>query len=100
MAQDHDRRVVIIMLDGLRWQELFDGADTAYVNNRKYAVNPEGIGKLYVRDTQEERRMALMPFTWGFARQQATIIGNRRRNRLMCVRNPDPFSYPGARVIL
>ena len=32
MAQDHDRRVVIIMLDGLRWQELFNGADTAYVN--------------------------------------------------------------------
>ena len=100
MAQDHDRRVVIIMLDGLRWQELFDGADTAYVNNRKYAVNPEGIGKLYVRDTQEERRMALMPFTWGFVRQHGTIIGNRRQNSLMSVSNQYHFSYPGYSEIL
>lgn len=100
MAQDHDRRVVIIMLDGLRWQEMFDGADTAYVNNRKYAVNPEGIGKLYVRDTQEERRMALMPFTWGFVRQHGTIIGNRRQNSLMSVSNQYYFSYPGYSEIL
>lgn len=100
MAQDHDRRVVIIMLDGLRWQELFNGADTAYVNNRKYAVNPEGIGKLYVRATQEERRMALMPFTWGFVRQHGTIIGNRWQNSLMSVSNQYHFSYPGYSEIL
>ena len=100
MAQDHDRRVVIIMLDGLRWQEMFNGADTAYVNNRKYAVNPEGIGKLYVRATQEERRMALMPFTWGFVRQHGTIIGNRRQNSLISVSNQYHFSYPGYSEIL
>ena len=77
---DNDRRVIFIMLDGLRWQELFNGADTAYVNNRKYAVNPEGIGKLYVRDTQEERRMALMPFTWGFVRPNISVLEAANRD--------------------
>ncbi len=100
LAQDNDRRVVIIMLDGLRWQELFNGADTAYINSRKYAVNPQGLSKLYVRDSQEERRMALMPFTWGFVRQNGVIIGNRFQNSCMSVSNNFHFSYPGYSEIL
>lgn len=92
---DNDRRIVVIMLDGLRWQELFNGADTALINSGKYAVNPKGISELYWRPTQDERRMALMPFTWGFIKQHGLIIGNRWKNSFMQVENKFKFSYPG-----
>ena len=92
---DNDRRVIFIMLDGLRWQELFNGADTALINVKRYAVNPKGISALYWRPTQDERRMALMPFTWGYVKQHGLIIGNRWKNSFMQVENKYKFSYPG-----
>ena len=92
---DNDRRVIFIMLDGLRWQELFNGADTAIINVKRYAPNTKGITDLYWRPTQDERRMALMPFTWGYIKQHGLIIGNRWKNSLMQVSNKYKFSYPG-----
>ena len=92
---DNDRRVIFIMLDGLRWQELFNGADTAIINVKRYAPNTKGITDLYWRPTQDERRMALMPFTWGYIKQHGLIIGNRWKNSLMQGSNKYKFSYPG-----
>ena len=92
---DDERRLVFIMMDGMRWQDVFDGADTAYVNNRKFAVNPKGLSELFVRDTQEERREALMPFLWEMIRSKGLVIGNRWAECPMSVENSHWFSYPG-----
>lgn len=81
---DNDPRLVIITFDGLRWQELFSGADASLAGSPKY-----------VRDTPEEGREALMPFIWSYVPQHGYLIGNRDKESLMQVSNTLNFSYPG-----
>ena len=70
------RRVIVVMVDGYRWQELFRGADSTLINNGE--LGNVGMMKAdYWRTTQEERRKALMPFTWNYIANNGTIIGNR-----------------------
>ena len=76
---DNDPRLVIITFDGLRWQELFSGADEALVGNPKYVRNPSALQSKYWRDTPEERRSALMPFVWSYVPEHGYLIGNREK---------------------
>ena len=88
------RRVIVVMVDGYRWQELFRGADSTLINNGE--LGNVGMMKAdYWRATQEERRKALMPFTWNYIANNGTIIGNRDRGCRMSVTNNMWFSYPG-----
>ena len=41
--RDNDRRVILIMVDGLRWQDVYTGADAALVANNKYTRNKRCI---------------------------------------------------------
>ena len=93
--------VIVVMLDGLRWQEVFHGADADLVSK----PGPEALGdpkgraasaeKLYLRSTQEERRQALMPFLWSVVGTQGQIFGNRDLGSDSHVTNGLNFSYPG-----
>jgi hypothetical protein len=93
--------VIVVMLDGLRWQEVFHGADADLVSK----PGPEALGnpkeraasaeKLYLRSTQEERRQALMPFLWSVVGTQGQIFGNRDLGSDAHVTNGLNFSYPG-----
>ena len=94
---DNDPRLVIITFDGLRWQELYCGADEDLVGNSRFVKNPEALKEKYWRDTPEERRQALMPFIWSYAPQHGYMLGNRTKNSLMQVSNSMSFSYPGYR---
>ena len=38
---DTDPKVIVITFDGLRWQEVFTGADSVLVSDPKFAKNPE-----------------------------------------------------------
>ena len=38
-----DQKVFLITLDGLRWQELFLGADSLLVKNKNYVKHPEKL---------------------------------------------------------
>ena len=40
-----DRRLIIITFDGLRWQELFTGADPDLIENGRYVANPAALKK-------------------------------------------------------
>ena len=57
-------QVLLITLDGLRWQELFSGADAELINDPTFTRDPEATKKQFWRDTPEARRQALMPFFW------------------------------------
>ena len=92
---DNDPRLVIITYDGLRWQEVFSGADEELVGNPKYAKDPEALKTKYWRETAEERREALLPFLWSYVPQHGYMIGNRFKNSVMQVANKMNFSYPG-----
>ena len=58
------RNVFLVMSDGLRWQEVFTGADERLIH-KDYGVTNDKLARAnYWRDTPEERRKALMPFVW------------------------------------
>ena len=91
----NDPRLVIITFDGLRWQEVFSGADEAIINNPQYDKDVDALKAKYWRETAEERREALLPFLWSYAPEHGYLLGNRNKNSRMQVYNTMNFSYPG-----
>ncbi len=88
--------VILVMTDGLRWQEVFRGADAVLMTKENGAVeDPAALRKLYWRETPQARRAALMPFLWGTVAVQGQIYGNRDRGSEAYVTNGHNFSYPG-----
>ena len=92
---DKDTRLVIITIDGLRWQEVFQGAEENLMTDSKQVRDVEQLRQTYWRATPELRRKALMPFVWNTIAKQGTIIGNRNLNSIMQVANKTNISYPG-----
>ncbi|CAN0324546.1 unnamed protein product, partial [Chrysoparadoxa australica] len=56
--------IILITLDGLRWQELYFGADSLLVDDSGYVEEPEGLVKQYWHNSPVVRRETLMPFLW------------------------------------
>jgi hypothetical protein len=94
-----DRRtenVIFVMSDGLRWQEIFNGADAALMDKEHGGVTDiDGVRRKYWRDSADERRSALMPFLWGVIAKQGQVWGNRQEGSEAWVTNGLNFSYPG-----
>ena len=90
------RNVIVVMADGLRWQEVFQGADAALMNQANGNVgNPDALKKEFWRETPAARREALMPFLWSTIAKQGQIFGNRAEGSDAFVTNGLNFSYPG-----
>src|SRR3546814_6532340 len=89
--------VFLITLDGLRWQELFSGADPALIANHDFVDDSVALKKQFWRASHEKRREALMPFFWHVIARQGKLYGNRTEGSFVNVTNPHWFSYPGAR---
>lgn len=66
-SRNEEPRVVLIAIDGLRWQEVFEGA----------------------------RRDSLMPFLWKMGEEKGCMMGNRNRKSRMEVENGIWKSYAG-----
>ena len=88
------KNLIVVTLDGYRWQELFSGADEELINNKAYNTK-ETIKCRYWRETAAERRTTLMPFFWGTIAKQGQVYGNRTLGNFVNVRNPYWISYPG-----
>jgi hypothetical protein len=86
--------VILITIDGLRWQEFFGGAGREY-----FKRNAKGSGgepeRRFWRDTPEERRALLMPFVWGTLAREGQIFGDASAGSTSRVTNGLFFSYPG-----
>lgn len=88
--------LIFVMTDGLRWQEVFGGADEALMNKENGGVeNIEALKKTYWRATPEARRETLMPFVWNTIARQGQLYGNRNKGSEASVTNGKNFSYPG-----
>lgn len=93
--------VILVTLDGLRWQDVFTGAD-----NRMMNVDHGGVKDLlatrrrFWRGTEEARREVLMPFLWSVIAEQGQIFGDPERGARAKVSNPHRFSYPGYSELL
>ncbi|MER3319241.1 MAG: phosphoglyceromutase [Allomuricauda sp.] len=95
-----DTKVILITLDGFRWQELFTGADSLLIGNKDYVHNADMLKKAFWRETPEERREALLPFFWGQVEKMGQIHGNRKLGSKVNLTNSMWFSYPGYNEIL
>lgn len=89
------KNLFVITLDGFRWQELFDGADPALINDLKYTPDTATMKMLYWAENKEERRQKLMPFFWNILAQKGQLYGNRHFGNKVNTTNIYNFSYPG-----
>jgi hypothetical protein len=88
--------VILLMTDGLRWQEVFSGAEESLLTKEPGGVKDvDGLKAEFWRNTPEERRQALLPFLWGTVAKQGQIFGNREKGSHAQVTNGMHFSYPG-----
>lgn len=99
VAQTPARNVVVITLDGLRWQEMFTGADRAYFKQEKTG-EPGASEKRFWRSTPEERRAVLMPFMWNTIATKGQIFGDPSKASRAHLTNGLWFSYPGYNEML
>jgi hypothetical protein len=91
--------VVLVTIDGLRWQEVFAGADTTLLDREAGGVRDvDRLRERFWRDTPEERRQALLPFLWRMIAREGLLLGDDTRPAR--VANGKNFSYPGYSEIL
>jgi hypothetical protein len=93
-------KVVLITIDGFRWQELFTGADSLLVAHKDYVQDADYVKKTFWRDSPVKRRKALMPFLWGAVPKMGQLYGNRLLGNKMDLTNTKLYSYPGYNEIL
>jgi hypothetical protein len=92
----HTENVVIVTLDGFRWQELFSGADETLLDKKAGGVRDvDGLKDRYWRATAEGRRRALLPFFWDALAKEGQVFGDLSRKAPARLTNGLKFSYPG-----
>lgn len=91
------RNVVLIVCDGLRWQEVFSGADPLLMNDQAGGswTPIEELRRKYWSDDAGERRALLFPFLWDTVAAHGQLFGNQRIGSNATVTNAMGFSYPG-----
>jgi hypothetical protein len=88
--------VLVVTMDGLRWQELFGGYDATLNTKEAGGVSrPEALSVRFDRPTKEARREALLPFIWTVVAREGQILGDTTRGSRVRVTNGLWFSYPG-----
>jgi hypothetical protein len=91
------QNVVLIVSDGLRWQEVFTGADPSLLNEKNGGnwLDEKELRKRYWSEDPEARRALLFPFLWGTVAKQGQMFGNQLKGSVAHVTNGKAFSYPG-----
>jgi hypothetical protein len=96
------RNVVLVVTDGLRWQEVFGGADSAIMFGEPRLVGGDTVvhRERFWRPTAKARREALLPFLWGVIARDGQLFGNLAEGSSVTVTNGLKFSYPGYHEML
>lgn len=95
-AQRRTENVVLIVTDGVRWQDVFRGPE-----RRLMSSTPGGVGDTsalirdFWRDDPVQRRATLLPFLWSTVAKQGVLYGNQDRGSVARITNRFKFSYPG-----
>ena len=91
------QHVILVVSDGLRWQEVFRGADSTIL------FGPQGsevARRRFWRGSARARREALMPFLSRTVAREGMVAGNRDVGSVARVTNDKWFSYPGYNEML
>jgi len=102
-APARTRNVVLIVCDGLRWQEVFTGADATLLEDRAAGGSWTPAAELrqkYWHPDPGERRRLLLPFLWSTVATRGQLFGNRLAGSRVEVTNAVRISYPGYNEML
>ena len=91
------KNVILVISDGVRWQEIFTGADPTLLNDKaggSWTPIPE-LKQKYWSEDEKTRRKLLFPFLWGTVAVKGQLFGNQQAGSVAHVTNPMWFSYPG-----
>ena len=95
------KNVILVTIDGLRWQELFHGAERRLIDGESGGVrNPAQTMQRFWAESAEQRRQKLMPFFWNVIAKEGQVFGDPSRESPVHVTNGLFFSYPGYNEIL
>ncbi|MFC7049799.1 alkaline phosphatase family protein [Emcibacter nanhaiensis] len=95
--------VILITLDGVRWEEVFRGVDKKFFDQKDYNAyhkTHEAFKETYNQGSAEKNRAAVFPFLWSTVATKGQLYGNRDKGSAVSVTNPYHFSYPGYNEIL
>ncbi|HSB94096.1 MAG TPA: alkaline phosphatase family protein, partial [Flavitalea sp.] len=87
--------LVMIALDGMRWQEIFGGIDSAILTNSRFTRDAKDLKERFWAEDKFERRKRLMPFFWTTIAEKGQLYGNREHGNFVSVANPYKLTYPG-----
>lgn len=87
--------LVIVTIDGFRWQELFTGADPALLASASVTPDTSLMKMMYDAPDETARRRKLLPFFWNVIAEKGQLYGNRRYGNKLNVSNLYHLSYPG-----
>lgn len=99
-AKLNTRNIILITLDGLRWQEVFTGADSLLIFNKTFTRDSAKAINRYWDKDEHRRRQKLMPFFWSTIADHGQLVGNVQKGSSVELKNPYWFSYPGYSEIL
>jgi hypothetical protein len=88
-------KVVLVSIDGVRWQEVFAGADPTLSHRPEWVKTPQLI-QAFTPGQPE----LLMPFLHKTVSQQGITVGDRSQGSVINVSNPYQISYPGYQELL
>jgi hypothetical protein len=89
--------VIFVSADGVRWQDVFRGADETLLNKSAGGIRSTELvaRREWWRTDPGERRRIVMPFLWGTIARDGQVWGHRERGSVCDVANTMNFSYPG-----
>lgn len=94
-AQQKTENLIIVTLDGFRWQEVFGGIDSLILTDKNAVHDSAGMAKKYWAPTPDGRRKKLLPFLWNMIADKGQLYGNRWEGSQVNNANKYWFSYPG-----
>jgi len=94
-AQQKTENIIVVTLDGFRWQEVFGGADSSLLGNTEYVRDTGSLRKQFWASNADDRRMKLLPFFWSTIQHSGQLYGNRWKGNKVNNANKYWFSYPG-----
>lgn len=95
-----DQKVIVITMDGVRWKEVFRGADKFLIERPNFTSSIALHKEKYFVEDSIKRRELLMPFTWNKIAKDGVILGNRDEKNFVNLTNKHLWSYPGYNEII
>ena len=88
--------LLLVTVDGLRWQEVFGGIDRALCDEPSGGVRDcAPLLERFDGASRDQRRRRLLPFLWSIVDRGGVLLGDVESGSSLVATNGRYFSYPG-----